>query len=93
MRMTRNAFVSPEILVEANRLVIDDPTTLVGPQSIPFDLVQSVHIGPEVALQPPECNDDRSGNAIIAFDPREGAGMTLDQFASTVDTVLGDHPA
>jgi len=49
IRMTRNAFVSPEILVEANRLVIDDPTTLLGPQSIPFDLVQSVHIGPEVA--------------------------------------------
>ena len=49
IRMARNSFVSPEILVENDRLIIDDPTTLIGPQSIPFDLVQSVHVGPEVA--------------------------------------------
>lgn len=49
IRMARNAFAHPEVLVEADRLVIDDPTTLIGPQSIPFDLVQSVHVGPEVA--------------------------------------------
>ncbi len=35
--------------MESGRLVIDDPTTLLGPQSIPFDLVQSVHVGPDVA--------------------------------------------
>lgn len=49
IRTARNAFVSPEVLVETERLVIDDPTTLHGPQSIPFDLVQSIHVGPEVA--------------------------------------------
>ena len=43
------SFAEPAVYVEDDRLVIEEPTTLEGPQSIPWDLVQSVHVGPDVA--------------------------------------------
>lgn len=45
----RTAVVSPMVYVDDDRVVIDDPTTLFGPQSIPFHLVRAVHVGPDVA--------------------------------------------
>ena len=47
-RTARYAFAEPSLYVEDGRLVIEDPTTLEGPQSIPFDLVESIHVGPDV---------------------------------------------
>jgi hypothetical protein len=49
VRTARAAFSEPFIHVEDDRLVLDDPTTLEGPQSIPWDLVRSIHVGPDVA--------------------------------------------
>jgi hypothetical protein len=49
VRTARWAFADPSIYVEDDRLVIEDCTTLDGPQSIPWDLVHSVHVGPDVA--------------------------------------------
>lgn len=49
VRTARYAFASPTLYVEDGRLVIEDPTTLEGPQSIPLDLVDAVHVGPDVA--------------------------------------------
>jgi hypothetical protein len=47
--MINGAWTRPELILDGGRIVIDDATTLVGRQSIPFDLVDSVYIGPEVA--------------------------------------------
>ena len=49
VRTAQTAFARPSLYVEDGRLVIEDPTTLEGPQSIPLDLVESVHVGPDVA--------------------------------------------
>ncbi|MDH3605790.1 MAG: hypothetical protein OER12_02200 [Acidimicrobiia bacterium] len=49
VRTARHAFLQPSVYVENDRLVIEDPTTLSGPQSIPFHLIQSIHVGPDVA--------------------------------------------
>ena len=49
VRTARFAFAEPALYVEHGRLVLEDPTTLEGPQSIPLDLVESVHVGPDVA--------------------------------------------
>ena len=49
IRTARHVFESPRLHVEDHRLVIEDPTTLIGPQSIPYELVESVHVGPDVA--------------------------------------------
>ena len=49
IRTARWAFAEPSVYVEDDRLVLEEPTTLDGPQSIPWDLVESVHVGPEVA--------------------------------------------
>jgi len=49
VRSTRWAFAEPSVYVEDDRLVIEDPTTLEGPQSVPWDLVHSVHVGPSIA--------------------------------------------
>jgi len=49
VRTARWAFADPSIYVEDDRLVVEDCTTLDGPQSIPWDLVHSVHVGPDVA--------------------------------------------
>ncbi len=49
VRTARLAFADPSVYVEDDRLVIEDATTLEGPQSIPWELVRSVHIGPDVA--------------------------------------------
>ncbi len=49
VQTARWAFAEPSLYVEDDRLVIEEPTTLDGPQSIAWDLVDSVHVGPEVA--------------------------------------------
>jgi hypothetical protein len=49
VRTARWALADPSIYVEDDRLIIEDPTTLEGPQSIPWDLVHSVYVGPDVA--------------------------------------------
>lgn len=49
IRTARTAITAPTLYVDDHRLVIDDPTTLAGPQSIPFHLVHSIHVGPDVA--------------------------------------------
>lgn len=49
VRTTRLAFARPTIYVENERIVIEEPTTLEGPQSIPLHLIHSVHVGPDVA--------------------------------------------
>jgi len=49
VRTARAALSDPSIYVEDDRLVIEDPTILEGPQSIPWELVRSVHVGPDVA--------------------------------------------
>ena len=49
VRTARWAFAEPSVYVEDDRLVLEEPTTLNGPQSIPWDLVRSVHVGPDVA--------------------------------------------
>lgn len=49
IRTAQLAFARPSLYVEDDRLVLDDPTTLEGPQAIPLDLVDSVHVGPDVA--------------------------------------------
>lgn len=49
VRTARHAFAHPALHVEDDRLVIEDPTTLEGPQSIPWGLVRSIHVGPDVA--------------------------------------------
>jgi len=49
VRTTRHAFAEPSVYVENNRLVIEDPTTLEGPQSISYDLIDSIHVGPDAA--------------------------------------------
>ena len=49
LRTARTAFAQPSIYVEVDRLVIEDSTTLEGPQSVPYALVESVHVGPDVA--------------------------------------------
>jgi hypothetical protein len=49
VRTARWAVADPSVYVENDRLVIEEPTTLEGPQSIPWDLVRAVHVGPDVA--------------------------------------------
>lgn len=49
IRTARFAVARPSLYVEDGRLVVEDPTTLEGPQAIPLDLVESVHVGPDVA--------------------------------------------
>lgn len=47
-RMVTTAAARPELIMDATRIVIEDPTTLIGRQSIPFDLVDSIYVGPDV---------------------------------------------
>lgn len=49
VRTARQAFAEPSLFVEDDRLVIEDPTTLEGPQSISYDLIDSIHVGPDAA--------------------------------------------
>lgn len=47
-RMALAAAAKPELIMDGSRIVIEDPTTLIGRQSIPFDLVDSLYVGPDV---------------------------------------------
>jgi hypothetical protein len=78
VRTARSAFARPSLFVEDGRLVIEDPTTLEGPQAIPLDLVESVHIGPDVA-----------GWMVGAYASRAGVNETqLGRFPQLPNTVI-----
>ena len=78
VRTGRFAFDKPALFVEDGRLVIEDPTTLDGPQSIPLDLVDSVHVGPDVA-----------GWMVGAYASRAGTNETqLGRFPQLPNTVI-----
>lgn len=49
VRTARQAFLQPSVYVENDRLVIEDASTLDGAQSIPFHLIHSIHVGPDVS--------------------------------------------
>ncbi len=78
VRTARHAFANPSLFVEDDRLIIEDPTTLQGPQSIPLDLVESVHVGPDVA-----------GWMVGSYASRAGGNETqLGRFPQLPNTVI-----